>query len=81
MEGTPAIYLGRLVPKSSFRTFIYAPDGSQKLVNSWEEFESHMQSGLWFAEKNAKLPVVEEAQEAQDIPFIKIEKPKKRKGK
>jgi hypothetical protein len=49
MEGKPAIYLGRIVSKENFRTFIYAPDGSQKLVESWEEFEGKMQSGVWFA--------------------------------
>jgi hypothetical protein len=81
MEGTPALYKGKLVRKAGFRTFIYAPDGSQKLVNSWEEFEAHMQTGLWFAEKNANIPVVKETQEIQEIPLIKIEKPKKRKGK
>lgn len=49
MEGTPAIYLGKLVPKENFRVFIYAHDGSRRLVESWDEFESSMQSGLWFA--------------------------------
>lgn len=51
MKGTPANYLGRLVPKEHFRTFIFAPQGGQKLVESWEEFEACMQSGLWFATK------------------------------
>jgi hypothetical protein len=51
MKGTPANYLGRLVSKENFRTFIFAPHGGQKLVESWEEFESCMQSGLWFATK------------------------------
>jgi len=49
MEGTPAIYLGRIVSKDNFRAFIYAPNGGQRLVESWEEFEANMQSGLWFA--------------------------------
>ena len=49
MEGIPANYLGRLVSKINFRAFIYASDGSQKLVNSWDEFEKHMETGLWFA--------------------------------
>lgn len=49
MEGKPAIYLGRLVSKENFRAYIYAADGVQKLVESWEEFESHMQTGLWFS--------------------------------
>jgi hypothetical protein len=49
MEGTPAIYLGRLVSKNNFRAFIYGADGTQRLVESWKEFEAHMQTGLWFA--------------------------------
>jgi hypothetical protein len=49
MEGIPAIYLGRQVSKTNFRAFIYGHDGSKKLVNSWDEFEKHMQTGLWFA--------------------------------
>jgi hypothetical protein len=49
MEGAPAKYLGRIVSKENFRVFIYAPDGSQKLVNSWAEYEKHMETGLWFA--------------------------------
>ncbi len=49
MDGVPASYKGRFVSKDSFRAFIYAPDGRQKLVESWKEFERHMETGLWFA--------------------------------
>ena len=56
MEGIPANYLGRLVSKENFRAFIYAPNGVKKLVNSWDEFEKEMASGLWFA-------TIDEAQE------------------
>ena len=49
MQGVPAIYLGRIVDKKNFRTFVYSPDGRSKLAESWQEFESDMQSGLWFA--------------------------------
>ena len=52
MDGVPAMYNGRLVSKEHFRAFIYAPNGSQKLVESWDEFEKHMQTGLWFAQKD-----------------------------
>ena len=51
MEGVPANYQGRIVSKHHFRAFIYKPDGSQKLVNSWDEFECHIASGLWFVTK------------------------------
>lgn len=49
MKGTPAVYLGRIVNKEKFRAFIYGANGEKKLVKSWDEFESCMQSGLWFA--------------------------------
>jgi hypothetical protein len=52
MEGSPALYLGRPVSKENFRAFIYAPDGRQRLVESWDEFEANMQSGVWFATRN-----------------------------
>ena len=51
MKGVPAVYLGRIVEKEHFRTFVYAPDGKQKLVESWDEFERCMESGLWFSTK------------------------------
>jgi hypothetical protein len=60
MKGVPAVYLGKLVSKENFRTFIYAIDGSQKLVESWDEYEQQMESGLWFATKEdatSRVPV------------------------
>jgi hypothetical protein len=48
MNGVSAVYKGRVISKEHFRVFIYAPDGSQKLVDSWDAFEKHMESGLWF---------------------------------
>jgi len=68
MEGIPANYLGRIVSKLNFRAFIYAQDGSQKLVNSWDEFEQHMETGLWFACKEdiiKKEETIEETQVSQ----------------
>ncbi len=67
MEGVPAKYLGRLVSKEHFRAFIYGSDGSAKLVESWDEFEKHMQTGLWFADK----------QEPKEIEVIEEVKPKR----
>jgi len=72
MEGIPANYQGRLVSKVNFRAFIYASDGSQKLVNSWDEFENHMQTGLWFASKDDALV-------SQDVMPKAIKKAKKEK--
>lgn len=54
MKGNPAMYLGRVVDKAHFRVFIYDAEGKQKLIESWDDFESHMQSGIWFAERQKK---------------------------
>lgn len=60
MKGVPAIYLGQIVDKKHFRTFIYSMDGSKKLVESWDEYERHMETGLWFAmqeDAKSRIPV------------------------
>jgi hypothetical protein len=49
MKGIPAIYLGRIIQKDIFRAFVYGPNGQKKLVESWDEFEASMQSGVWFS--------------------------------
>lgn len=71
MEGTSATYLGRMVPKENFRAFIYAPNGDQKLVESWDEFEEHMQTGLWFATRQDSIEefVVDEKPKRVRKPF------------
>ncbi len=45
------VYLDRWVNKAYFRTFVYNDKGEQKLANSYEEYESLTQSGVWFASK------------------------------
>ncbi len=61
MDGVPAIYKGKLVSKENFRVYVYSTDGTKKLVESWNEFESHMETGIWFARrKDAFLSKVEE---------------------
>jgi hypothetical protein len=49
MQGQEVEYLGRLVSKEGFRAFIYGRDNLQKCVNSWDEFENQLATGLWFA--------------------------------
>jgi len=49
MEGIPLIYKGRQISPENFRAFVYAADGTRRLVNSWGDFEKHMQTGIWFA--------------------------------
>lgn len=63
MKGTPAIYLGRIVDKKNFRAFIYGANGTRRLVESWEEFEANMQTGIWFA--TAKDAIVEDVKPAR----------------
>lgn len=52
MEGDFVVYEGRKVPRANFRAFVYGSDNKQKLVNSYEEFESAMATGIWFATKD-----------------------------
>lgn len=49
MKGVPAVYLGQIVDKEHFRAFIYGADGARKLVESWDDFEKHMATGIWFS--------------------------------
>jgi len=82
MQGTQVVYLGRSIAKESFRAFIYGADGSKRLVNSWDEFERFMASGVWFASAEEAKPkeqelaqeVVEEVQE--EPKEIEAEQPK-----
>lgn len=77
MKGIPAIYLGQIVEKKHFRAFIYGPNGQRRLVESWDEFEANMQTGVWFATKeeaDEPAPVVEDEE-----PVSVDEKPKANK--
>lgn len=65
MKEAPAIYLGQIVSKNNFRVFIYAPDGSQKLVESWDSYEKHMETGLWFATREDATAPVEKPKPAR----------------
>lgn len=49
------MYLGRWISKKHFRTFIYNAE-TQKLVESYEEYEREIASGLWFASKDEAIP-------------------------
>lgn len=71
MQGTQVVYLGRSIAKEGFRAFVYGAEGQKKLMNSWNEFEAAMASGLWFATK-------EDAIEPKPVEEQKIEAPKKR---
>jgi hypothetical protein len=44
------LYMGRWVDKKSFRAYVYN-EKTEKLANSYEEYEELVTSGLWFTEK------------------------------
>jgi hypothetical protein len=48
-------YQDRWVSKENFRAFVYNGE-SEKLANSYNEFNSLIQSGLWFASKDDVKP-------------------------
>ncbi len=68
------MYLGRIVSKENFRAYIYSPDGSQKLVESWDEYEKHMETGLWLASPRKDAPP-----SGDELQEVKKEKYKVRK--
>ena len=72
MKGVPAVYLGRIVEKEHFRVFIYGFNGDKKLIESWDDFEAHMENGLWFSEP---VPIIPQEELPIDEPVI--EKPKR----
>ena len=49
MSQNPAVYQRRVVSKKHFRVFIYSATGNKKLVESWEDYERHMATGIWFS--------------------------------
>lgn len=53
MQGESVVYLGRIVPKQGFRTFVYSRSGEKRLVESWDEFSRAMSSGIWMAQPNS----------------------------
>ena len=41
-------YLGRTIPKAGFRAFVFSFDGEKRLVDSWDDYEAHINSDSWF---------------------------------
>lgn len=75
MEGIPLIYNGRRVVKENFRAYVYSVDNAKKLVNSWNEFEQAMASGIWF-QTIKEIKEIEEAKtkiKRMRKPPIKVE--------
>jgi len=57
------VYNGRHINREFFRVFIYSLDGQKKLVNSYDEFERDISSGIWFE----SLEMVEEKKAAKPV--------------
>jgi hypothetical protein len=53
MQGEMVIYNGRAVSRKNFRAFIFSVNGERKLVNSYDEFEDHIGTGIWFPSKES----------------------------
>jgi hypothetical protein len=50
------LYKGKAVPKEHFRVYIFDAHGQKKLVNSWDEFEDNISTGIWFVDKKEIKP-------------------------
>lgn len=44
-------YLGRTICGDNFRTWMYGKNDEKKLVNSWKEYQEHINSGEWYSSK------------------------------
>ena len=47
MKGESVMYEGRQVPKEGFRAFVYGLNNQRKLTNSWKDYLSHIETGIW----------------------------------
>jgi hypothetical protein len=81
MKGVNAVYNGKIVDRHKFRAFIYNSDGQKKLVESWDEYEKHMQTGLWFSKKKEADAMNELKNAAEKEAEIVVQKPKKQRVK
>lgn len=70
MKGTPATYLGQIVSRDHFRVFIYDTLGNKQLVESYDEFESKIATGIWF-----------DTLEKANLSVVKEEKPRRTRAK
>lgn len=78
MEGQAVQYQGKLVSKDHFRVFVYGKDNAKKLVESHDEYEKALESGLWFSNKE---DVPRHYEETENVLKEEAEKVNKKKGK
>lgn len=76
------VYKGKVIDTEHFRVYIYGADGARKLVESWNDYQKHMQTGIWFADKNEAKEMArimqEQAAEAIDAAELVIPEKTKR---
>jgi len=60
------MYLGRWVSRKNFRVMVYGKDEKQKLVNSFDEFNTALESGEWFASKPVVVKATRKAKNGSD---------------
>ncbi len=76
MEDSQVLYLGRWVSKEHFRTFIYSST-DKKLVKSYDDYCTHISSGLWHAEPLKQPELQESIKESEEENNIVAIKPKR----
>ena len=64
MDNSLVKYLGRMVPRLGFRAYVYAEDGSSKLVDSYDAYQDAIASGVWFATVEDASAIVMVSEEA-----------------
>ncbi len=60
------VYNGQRILKHQFRAFIYGHEGQKKLVNSWDEFEAHLSTSLWFKSHEDSIPTPTKKKHSKD---------------
>lgn len=64
------LYLGRWVPRDSFRAFVYN-SSDKKLCNSYDEYQSLVSSGSWFAEPVEQIQIEADIMNLKNVVSIK----------
>jgi hypothetical protein len=62
MEEEMVVYDGRSVPVQGFRAFVYGPNSTQKLANSWDEYQALISSGIWYSKKSDVKEILKESE-------------------
>ena len=82
MDESEAMYMGRVIPKEGFRAFVYGKENRRRIVESWDEFMCHVETGEWFSSPE-ELQAVEELEsyETPNIVHMEFEEVKSNRKK